>query len=63
MNPITAYDLGRIRVADLRAEADRDRVARSARHRRADTTLDDVLPVRWALRRLFAKLHLAGSGA
>ena len=63
MHPLTAYHLGGIRVSELRAEADRDRVARAARHRRSDTTLDEVLPVRWALRRLFAKLHLAGSGA
>lgn len=63
MNPLIAYDLGRIRVADLRAEADRDRLAAAARPRGQGTDRDDVVPVRWALRRLFAKLHLAGSGA
>jgi hypothetical protein len=63
MHPLTAYHLGGIRVSDLRAEAERDRLARAARPRRRDSDRDEVLPVRWALRRLFAKLHLAGSGA
>ncbi len=63
MHPLTAYHIGGIRVSDLRAEADRDRLARAARPRRPDSDRGEVLPVRWALRRLFAKLHLAGSGA
>lgn len=63
MHPLTAYHLGGIKVSELRAEADRDRVARAARHRHSDISPDEVLPVRWALRRLFAKLHLAGSRA
>jgi hypothetical protein len=63
MHPLTAYHLGGIKVSDLRAEADRDRLARAAQARRHATDRDEVLPVRWALRRLFAKLHLAGSGA
>ncbi len=63
MHPLTAYHLGGIRVSDLRAEADRDRLARAAQPRRLDSDRDEVQPVRWALRRLFAKLHLAGSGA
>ena len=63
MHPVTAYHLGGIRVSDLRAEADRDRLARAARSRRLDSDPDQVQPVRWALRRLFAKLHMAGSGA
>jgi len=63
MHPLTAYHLGGIRVSDLRAEADRDRLTRAAQPRRSATDRDEVLPVRWALRRLFARLHLAGSGA
>ncbi len=63
MHPLTAYHLGGIRVSDLRAEADRGRLVRAARPRRHDSDRGEVLPVRWALRRLFAKLHLAGSGA
>jgi hypothetical protein len=63
MHPLTAYHLGGLRIADLEAEADRDRLARLARARRRETDRDEILPVRWALRRLFAKLHVAGSGA
>jgi hypothetical protein len=63
MHPLTAYHLGGLRVSDLRAEADRDRLVRAARPRRPRADGDEVLPVRWALRRLFAKLHLSGSGA
>jgi hypothetical protein len=63
MQPLTAYHLGGLRIADLRSEADRDRLARAARPHGPETDRDEVLPVRWALRRLFAKLHLAGSGA
>ena len=63
MHPLTAYHLGGLRIAELQVEADRDRLARLARARRSETDRDEILPVRWALRRLFAKLHLAGSGA
>jgi hypothetical protein len=63
MHPLIAYDLAKSRINDLHAEADRERLAATARAPRIRTDRDPVVPARWALHRLFAKLHLAGSGA
>ena len=68
MHPLIAYDLAKIKIADLHAEADRERMvaeARSARKlsTRPATERGPLIPARWPLRRFFAKLHLAGSEA
>jgi hypothetical protein len=66
MHPLIAYDLAKIKINDLHAEADRERLAataRAARPARQPIDREPLIPARWALRRFFAKLHLAGSGA
>jgi hypothetical protein len=62
MHPLIAYDLAKIKMADLNAEADRERLVAAARPARQQTDRETLIPGRWALRRLFARLHLAGSG-
>ena len=65
MHPLIAYDLAKIKMADLQAEASRERLAATARaHRPTGGHADaEPTPVRWMLRRFFAKLHLAGAEA
>ena len=63
MHPLIAYDIARTKMADLDAEVDRDRLAAAVRPSRQKTDRRPLIPGRWALRRLFARLHLAGSGA
>ena len=63
MHPLIAYDLAKFRMEDLQAEADRNRLAADARPARKRSDREPLMPARWALRRLFAKLHLAGSRA
>ena len=65
MHPLIAYDLAKIKMADLQAEANRERLAATAKSNRPSGASTDVepMPVRWMLRRFFAKLHLAGSEA
>lgn len=63
MHPLIAYDLAKIKINDLNAEADRERLAATARTARVRTTREPLFPLRWPLRRFFAKLHWAGSGA
>lgn len=63
MHPLIGYDLARIKIADLHAEAERERLAATARPIRSRTVGQPLIPLRFALRRLFARLHLAGSGA
>jgi hypothetical protein len=66
MNPNLSYDLARMKMADLQGEADRERLAATAKEaRRAAAGSGQREPVapRWVLRRLFARLVPAGSGA
>lgn len=63
MHPLIAFDLANSRMADLDAEADRSHLAAKARSARKQSNNEPFVPGRWALRRLFAKLHLAGTGA
>lgn len=63
MHPLIAYDLAKFKIADLHAEADRERLAATARSTRPQPDRASLTPVRLTLRRFFARLHLAGSGA
>ena len=63
MHPLIAYDLAKIKMADLQAEAEHERLAASARPVRKKADHEPFIPARWALRRFFARLHLAGSEA
>lgn len=65
MNPNLSYDLARLKMADLQAEADRERLAATAKRQRAARrpATESVVQPRWTLRRLFARLNPAGSGA
>jgi hypothetical protein len=62
MHPLIAYDLAKSKMADLQAEAERERLAASARSGRKQI-VREPFPARWPLRRFFARLHLAGSEA
>ena len=63
MHPLVAFDVAKIRMTDMKTEGERARLA--ARVRPASKRTDDepIAQGRWALRRLFARLHLSGSGA
>jgi hypothetical protein len=63
MHPLIAFDVAKIRMTDMKTEAERARLVGRARPARKQTNSEPIVPGRWALRRLFAKLHLAGSGA
>lgn len=63
MHALITYDLAKIRIADLHAEAEHERLAASARSTRQRSEREPLIPARWALRRFFARLHLAGTGA
>lgn len=63
MHPLIAYDLAKLKIADLHAEAENERLAASARTARATADRGPLIPVRWTLRRFFSRLHLAGSEA
>ncbi len=63
MHPLIAYDLAKTKMADLHAEAEHERMAASARSARKQADREMLIPARWALRRFFARLHLAGSEA
>jgi hypothetical protein len=63
MHPLIAYDLAKTKMADLHAEADRERLAAAARPTRKQADREPLFPARWPLRRFFARLHLAGSEA
>ena len=65
-HPLIAFDLAKTRIADLHAEAENERLAASARTAqpaRERANHEPLIPARWALRRFFARLHLAGSEA
>jgi len=63
MHPLIAYDLAKIKMNDLTAEAERERLAATARNARGRSDREPIFQLRWPLRRFFAKLHWAGSGA
>ena len=62
MHPLVIQDLAKYKMADLDAEAARDRRAAQARQA-ADRPDDHASPHRWMLRRLFSRLLVGGSGA
>jgi hypothetical protein len=65
MHPLIAYDLAKIKIADLQHEADQQRLAAIVRdnHRRARVDEATGFQPRWFLRRLLARLSPAGAGA
>lgn len=63
MHPLIAYDLAKIKMADMQTEAAHERLAASARSARKTADHEQPIPARWALRRFFTRLHLAGSEA
>ena len=58
-HPLIAYDLAKSKMADLQAEADRNRLAATARPARKQQPSGDPGTQRWTLRRLFNRLPLA----
>jgi hypothetical protein len=62
MHPLIAYDLAKIKIADLQHEADNERLAAIARDRRRDQVAEPVAQPRWFLRRLLWRIAPAASG-
>ena len=63
MHRLMAYEVAKLRMAERHEEASRERLAKLARATGSDDEQEASVWRRWTLRRLFAKLHLAGSGA
>jgi hypothetical protein len=63
MDPLTAYDLAKLRMAERHQEASRERLAKASRATGSDDEQETSVWRRWTLRRLGARVTLAKAGA
>jgi hypothetical protein len=63
MDPLTAYDMAKLRMAERQNEASRERQARLARIASSDDDQETSVWRRWTLRRVVGRITLANSGA
>ena len=63
MDPLTAYDLAKLRTAERHQEASRERQAKLARMSGSDDEHETSFWRRWTLRRVVGRITLATSGA
>jgi hypothetical protein len=63
MDPLTAYDMAKLRMAERHDEAARERQAKLARATRSDDDQEASVWRRWTLRRVVGRITLANSGA
>jgi hypothetical protein len=63
MDPLTAYDLAKLRMAERHQEASRERMAKLARMSGSDDEHETSVWRRWTLRRVIGRITLATSGA
>jgi hypothetical protein len=63
MDPMTAYELARLRMAERHLEAARARMARPDRFAASDDEQEASVWRRWTLRRLVGRITLAGARA
>jgi hypothetical protein len=63
MDPLTAYDLAKLRMAERHQEASRERLAKLARMSGSDDEHETSVWRRWTLRRVIGRITLATSGA
>ena len=62
MDPLTAYDMAKLRMAERQNEASRERLAK-VRATRSDDDEETSVWRRWTLRRVVGRITLANSGA
>jgi hypothetical protein len=63
MDPLTAYDVAKLRMAERHEQASRERQAKLARATRGDDEHERSVWRRWTLRRLVGRITLANAGA
>ena len=63
MDPLTAYDVAKLRMAERHEDASRERVARLARATGSDDEQETSVWRRWTLRRVVGRITLARAGA
>jgi hypothetical protein len=63
MDPLTAYDLAKLRMAERHQEASRGRLAKLDRAYGSDDEHETRVWRRWTLRRVVGRLTLASAGA
>lgn len=63
MDPLTEYDVAKLRMAERRNEAARERMATLARASANDAEQEASIWRRWTLRRLVGRITLASAGA
>ena len=63
MDPLTAYDLAKLRIEERHQEAARERLAKSARATGSDDEQETSVWRRWTLRRVAGRITLANAGS
>lgn len=62
MDPFTAFELAKLRIAERHEQAARERLVRIARAATTDEEHEASVWRRWALRRISGRITLAGAG-
>lgn len=63
MDPLTAYDMAKLRMTERHQEASRERQAKLARVTGSDDEQETAVWRRWTLRRVVGRITLASAGA
>jgi len=63
MDPLTAYDVAKLRMAERHQEASRERLGKLARATGSDDEQESSVWRRWTLRRLVGRITLATARA
>ena len=63
MDPLTAHDMAKLRMAERHREAARERLANAARAMGTDDEQETSVWRRWTLRRVVGRITLANAGA
>ena len=63
MDPLTAHDMAKLRMAERHQEAARERLANAARATGTDDEQETSVWRRWTLRRVVGRITLANAGA
>ena len=63
MDPLTAHDMAKLRMAERHQEAARERIARAAASTSTDDEQETSVWRRWNLRRVVGRITLANAGA
>lgn len=62
MDPMTSYELAKLRMAERQQDASRERLARAARATGSDDEQETSVWRRWTLRRVVGRVTLANAG-